>query len=251
MMIKFFRHIRKNQIMENRTSKPALPVERYFKYAIGEIVLVVIGILIALQINNWNENRKEHKMGMQFLKGIQEDLKKDIHLTDSILESNKQAFSILSSIDSVFHKKPYYYAKDYTHFFGQPDTLNFAMVFYRNTSFRSINSTYKSLIADGKSGLIKNTALFQEIQQIYNENHERLASSYEVIKTIETKVGWAYPFEKQHWSYSDLKRTKDKKIFADLFTFTEQKYWYSLNLERIKKNSKHVISLIDKEISND
>ena len=50
-MIKFFRHIRKSLLMENKTTK-------YFKYAIGEIVLVVIGILIALQINNWNEHRK-------------------------------------------------------------------------------------------------------------------------------------------------------------------------------------------------
>jgi len=51
-MIKFFRKIRQNLVMENKTGK-------YFKYAIGEIILVVIGILIALQINNWNERRKE------------------------------------------------------------------------------------------------------------------------------------------------------------------------------------------------
>ncbi|MEN2281330.1 DUF6090 family protein [Algoriphagus sp. SE2] len=50
-MIKFFRKIRYNLMSENNTSK-------YVKYAIGEIVLVVIGILIALQINNWNESRK-------------------------------------------------------------------------------------------------------------------------------------------------------------------------------------------------
>ena len=51
-MIKFFRKIRQNLLLEGKTS-------RYIKYAIGEIVLVVIGILIALQINNWNENRKD------------------------------------------------------------------------------------------------------------------------------------------------------------------------------------------------
>ena len=49
-MIKFFRKIRLNLLMENKTWK-------YLKYAIGEIVLVVIGILIVLQINNWNSKK--------------------------------------------------------------------------------------------------------------------------------------------------------------------------------------------------
>ena len=53
-MIKLFRKIRQTPIMENKTGK-------YFKYAIGEIILVVIGILIALSINNWNEKQKEKK----------------------------------------------------------------------------------------------------------------------------------------------------------------------------------------------
>ncbi len=51
-MIKFFRKIRQNLLMQNKTGK-------YFKYAIGEILLVVIGILIALSINTWNEKRKD------------------------------------------------------------------------------------------------------------------------------------------------------------------------------------------------
>ena len=50
-MIKFFRKIRQRLLTENKFSK-------YLLYAIGEIILVVIGILIALQINNWNEGRK-------------------------------------------------------------------------------------------------------------------------------------------------------------------------------------------------
>jgi hypothetical protein len=53
--------------MENKTSK-------YFKYAIGEIILVVIGILIALQINNWNEHRKNNLWEHQFLKDLKIEL---------------------------------------------------------------------------------------------------------------------------------------------------------------------------------
>jgi len=243
-MIKFFRKIRYDLMNQNKTTK-------YFKYAIGEIVLVVIGILIALSINNWNENRKDHKMGIQFLKGISDDLKKDIILVDSVLQINKESFSVISSIDSVFHKKQFYNAKNFTQFFGKPDTLNFEHVFYRSTSFRPINGTYNSLIADGKTTLIKNKELFEEIQQIYNENHQRIASSYEALKSLEAKLSWAYSMEKQQWTYTDLKRAKNKKIFNDLVNFTEEKYWYSINLLRIKANSLKVISLIDNNISND
>ena len=50
-MIKFFRTIRQKLLSEGNTGK-------YLKYAIGEILLVVIGILIALQVNTWNEKRK-------------------------------------------------------------------------------------------------------------------------------------------------------------------------------------------------
>ncbi|MFC4720858.1 DUF6090 family protein [Geojedonia litorea] len=77
-MIKFFRHIRKSLLMENKTSK-------YFKYAIGEIVLVVIGILIALQINNWNEDRKTKAQVKIALIALQNDLIQDTLLINKNL----------------------------------------------------------------------------------------------------------------------------------------------------------------------
>ncbi len=66
-MIKFFRKIRQSLLVEGKTGK-------YFKYAIGEIVLVVIGILLALQINNWNEARKTRNKEMSYLTNIKNDL---------------------------------------------------------------------------------------------------------------------------------------------------------------------------------
>jgi hypothetical protein len=66
-MIKFFRHIRQTMINENRFTK-------YFLYAVGEILLVVIGILIALQINNWNENQKLRQRQVDLMNALILDL---------------------------------------------------------------------------------------------------------------------------------------------------------------------------------
>ncbi|MEO9887119.1 MAG: DUF6090 family protein [Balneola sp.] len=66
-MLKFFRKIRQKLLSENKFSK-------YLIYAIGEIILVVIGILIALQINNWNEQRNTREKELVYLNGIRNDL---------------------------------------------------------------------------------------------------------------------------------------------------------------------------------
>jgi len=90
-MIKFFRNLRQTLIMENKTS-------RYLKYAIGEIVLVVVGILIALQINNWNENRKEQQTLNNIYALVAEDLKSDIDEITNIIKSEKSREQIIDKI---------------------------------------------------------------------------------------------------------------------------------------------------------
>ena len=65
-MINFFRRIRYNLMEQNKTGK-------YLKYAIGEILLVVIGILIALQVNNWNEERKIQRTELKVLNDLKEE----------------------------------------------------------------------------------------------------------------------------------------------------------------------------------
>lgn len=70
-MIKFFRKIRLNALSNGKT-------EKYLLYAIGEIILVVIGILIALNINSWNENEKPSKKEMALLETLKNDIELDI-----------------------------------------------------------------------------------------------------------------------------------------------------------------------------
>jgi len=79
-MINFLRKLRSN----NMNSK-------YLKYALGEIVLVVLGILIALSINNWNEERKNTLKIAEYKEGLIEDYNKDIARIDSILISFNQS----------------------------------------------------------------------------------------------------------------------------------------------------------------
>lgn len=90
-MIKFFRKIRQNLLMENKTSK-------YFKYAIGEIVLVVIGILIALQINNWNEHQKAIKKEAEVIASLKQEITSNINDLEKTLKINE---SFLIKTDSL------------------------------------------------------------------------------------------------------------------------------------------------------
>nr|WP_321222560.1 DUF6090 family protein [uncultured Psychroserpens sp.] len=95
-MIKFYRKIRQNLLIEGKTRK-------YIKYAIGEIFLVVIGILIALQINNWNENRKNGIKEQLVLIQLKEDYLSNLsQLEEKMLTRTNvinSGFQILKAFD--------------------------------------------------------------------------------------------------------------------------------------------------------
>jgi len=83
-MIRFFRTLRKRLLAENRVSK-------YLLYAIGEILLVVIGILIALQIDTWNEARKNRAFEKEVLGQIKENLLQDQMVLQAVARSYREA----------------------------------------------------------------------------------------------------------------------------------------------------------------
>ena len=93
-MKNIFIKIRQNLLAENKTGI-------YLKYAVGEIVLVVLGILIALSINNWNERRNNYQKQEILIKNIIEDLKLDfIHISNS----HNQVTSQINLIDNLIEK---------------------------------------------------------------------------------------------------------------------------------------------------
>ncbi len=129
-MIQFFRKIRYNLMNQNKTTK-------YLKYAIGEILLVVIGILIALQINNWNEDRKGKLQILINISSIKEDIQTDIidfHRIKNILqdqiESGRYIIPIMESDtkfinDSLQCIKAFQKLTTTTNFIERTNTWNF------------------------------------------------------------------------------------------------------------------------------
>lgn len=106
-MIKLFRKIRQNLVMENLPAEQAGRTGKYFKYAIGEIILVVFGILIALSINNWNESKKTRSYEITMLNEVSDAINTDLSfLNENIpyLESVQKSYYALAIIKNDMSK---------------------------------------------------------------------------------------------------------------------------------------------------
>ncbi|GAA4281726.1 DUF6090 family protein [Gaetbulibacter aestuarii] len=158
-MIKFFRSIRKKLIDQGKTSN-------YLKYAIGETVLVVIGILIALQINNANEISKQNQQVKKYEQNIVSELKNDLKMLNSL-----DSFNITQCQKIV----------NYISYFKNPtrdtDTVIKKMydIRYNGASYRSIAYTIDEIISTGNLSLFsleKKTAILElkAIQEFYEKN---------------------------------------------------------------------------------
>ncbi|MGB5243478.1 MAG: DUF6090 family protein [Lutimonas sp.] len=147
--------------MENKTGKPAWPIGRYLKYAIGEIVLVVIGILIALQINNWNEGRKDRIEEKKFLIRFDEEISTNIESISNSITLNKnrkqRAEFLMKTIDS-----PLLLENSATYFIRSIEHSGYT--FYPVIS----DNTFQEIKSSGKLSLIRNEKIRSALQQYYS-----------------------------------------------------------------------------------
>lgn len=155
-MIKFFRHIRKSLIEENQMGK-------YFKYAIGEILLVMIGILAALQVNNWNEERKQGLEEVKLLQEIRKDVAFGVDELKLVADENAKTVKYLSIIQKHLNEDlPY--AKVLDTAFGYLDIFHIPYV---------PRTSYETLKVKG-SDRIKNDSLKAKIVFIFDFGLQRL-----------------------------------------------------------------------------
>ena len=95
-MFRFFRQLRQRLLTDNKFSK-------YLLYAVGEILLVVIGILIALQIDNWNEERKTKQRERKFLTELNHNLKRNLSQFDEFLDRENKLIRNMSKLVDYYN----------------------------------------------------------------------------------------------------------------------------------------------------
>ena len=152
-MIKLFRKIRRSFITKDQMGK-------YFKYAVGEILLVMIGILLALQVNNWNEQRKTENKGKEYIQEIYKELNIEISNIDLILKSLETQYKGTEHVLSFFESEN----KEIK------DTVQFTKSFWSTTRLfiveRDLN-TFDKLKSSGQSILLKNDSLSNMLDRFY------------------------------------------------------------------------------------
>jgi hypothetical protein len=273
-MIKFFRHIRQNLLMENppagtarlqdnvgqgragktgspaeasaKAGKPAYWTGRYFKYAIGETLLVVIGILIALQINNWNEKSKLKIEEIKLLKEMRSALisdKKDI--ISNISEHSSAAKSCSILINHISNKLPY------------NDSLEFHFANALNTTrFGHTSSPYETLKIKGPD-LVENDSLRVMLGEYYDrwvgyqfDLQKSSLESFNLAKERQFELFNSGRF----WNKIapiDYDQLIKNNYYYSWLTFTHgQRQWEAERFKSLNKKNEQLIKLIDNEVEN-
>lgn len=151
-MLSFLRHLR----IKSLTKKYKLG--KYIIYAFGEIILVVIGILIALQVNSWHKESLDHDQEVYIIKRFLHDLESDIDQLKANIEVTKIQLSNLDSIVAILDKKD-----NISRFFELQRSLHDVKIFKPN------QGTYDESISSGKIELISNDMIRENIFNYYRE----------------------------------------------------------------------------------
>ena len=185
-MFKFFRSFRLSAITGNR-------IRKYFLYASGEILLVVIGILIALQVNNWNEKRKEHDEVAIIKQNLYDEFKQNrkvlaerIGLIDKALDHSRQVMAFMGK------------SRDYINSHNLDSILVYSL-YYGN--FNPSNSTIMELLQAGKLKLLED----KQLKQLISDWLQMLEDTDEDFKNQDLNANeYLMPYLNDHISGSNI-----------------------------------------------
>lgn len=198
-MIKFFRKIRQRLLAENKFT-------RYLLYAAGEIILVVIGILIALQINTWNEESRNAKKELYILKELRKEFANDSIQLERFITLTKGKTRDGLIVKEVLQKKRQM----------SLDKLTRLLFFNgRIVLFESSTPTYDELVSTGKLDLLKN----EELKKLITEYKKSLSIqktffSYEAQKRKEAYNNHLFKYFEPQIMSALWERENSKKIVS-------------------------------------
>jgi hypothetical protein len=246
-MIKFFRKIRQNLIKENKTSA-------YFKYAIGEIILVVIGILIALQINNRNEARKTNNQLHGYLRSISKNIQSDTTEINQIKNIR------------IRHNRA---GKDYMKCMLK-DSMSLSLVSRMapvvGEQYLNVNTAaFDALKNSGFIANLQGSAIEDAIYDYYayfEEIHESETSLNNFIESLEVglfdedfdKVSRFFKMEHRQTTQEELQITleliyKNSKMLGIMQRVADEEYFEVYDSLRAKGHK--IVKLIEMKIAND
>jgi len=229
---------------------------KYFKYAIGEILLVVIGILIALSINNWNEERKKRIQGKAYVAAIYKEVKKDIMRIDVVLdkfETNKiTSRRVLQILESENR-----YITDSSLF--TIDVLNASGLIDVGRQ----NNTWDELSSSGKIAMINNDSLDHLLKNFYEYYDKQVIQFLETPAKMREKCRTTYgqcldlSSVDRYWGEGgDQTNSKswfncflnDPEVQKNLNAIHVSAYWQIHHFTRIQAEGHAVIDYMDKNI---
>lgn len=149
-MALFFKNIRRQLAAQNRATA-------YIRYAVGEILLVVIGILIALQVNNWNRAYKNSRQELFYLQKLEENIVQDSILYQKKINAITEAESALKTIAQEMENRA---LKSFSIDISGPLMYTYGVTLE--------NTTWENLKATGKIDLIRNKNLVDALYSYYN-----------------------------------------------------------------------------------
>ena len=223
--------------------------EKYFKYAIGEIVLVVIGILIALQINNWNEENKIATAEQQILKDIKNELLSNIENLEVVTKSGKL------SMENAKILSQFYYNPSKLADFPADSIANLTYTLMGEKFFPE-NGIINSIISTGQLNYIKEPQLKQALASLQDKVEEKMLSteslrkdgSYYLSRDIYSKVG--YYIKDGKVITPNVREIYSMPVFSVVLfgTFGGQRIVALKKEEELMSIYQNIINLIDGEI---
>tara|TARA_R110002073_G_scaffold313380_2_gene485267 strand:+ start:38164 stop:38901 length:738 start_codon:yes stop_codon:yes gene_type:complete len=199
-MIKFFRKIRFDLMEKNKTGK-------YLKYAVGEIVLVVIGILIALSINNWNENRLSKNLSIEFHERMADELDAVIKRSNSDNKRSEQLVEYIGKTVGILKKGVLTETGRDTLNYTLQNFFQFVRIDGKLKAFQEMESTGQlGLIynKDLKSHLLEYLATLEAISKMFDQMASQVNNTDFVDKHVTVQIIAGTHKSKLDYNFKDL-----------------------------------------------